>query len=877
MWRFKSDMFGRPVHVGQTVTAVGGVQAQVQELGINGTPTISGVISERTHFVFRSRSARIIWLVQISCEMWEYDQNGDLYFEKFLNQFADPLFDRWKALGVTHSLTVVFFGRTLYLDGVDPTLTPDLCCKASLQKRSDGVLYQDFFKVVLENSAEVDKVAHLRILKKEFWAFPQNVGWNIGRNKPYGQATGTYTIPKIDKIRPIAVPSDALTGNVLEAINTTLNLLDKHYIDRDLVRTGNSIVMISAGVGMFKVKPTIALISKQRMMDTGIGLDFISLSQPPLHFVPLFLFDCKEEGLGDFYVVPQWINVCYVDCRKDSSATVENATGTATAKTPGKNTGKNSGNSDLNSIGNSNGNSGGITGGTNSYFDDNVRSLVPNYHWTGLEEYGGIKSIKLNKDKEVEKLYHNIHNSSNNGNNNGNEKNTNLKSGITDPGSYTGDDFIWGEGFTPQPFSSILQGHLYGKSGIELPFTIISNHLLSIAERKDENKIENRNENKIEYKLENKSDDYISGSVTESMKINSFRDRRNYEEKYGNGNDFNGYKNNGNGNGNGNNNGNNFDSLCVGNICISDVQRNKSLVHAFALPAPLKWTLENENFIKYPGKNLSEDPVKLPYKNKIEEAIEIFALNVKNNWAESDPESTPIIEINENIENNKNIQNIENINNDVEGVEGNPKGDGDGVHEIYPTQPTHASQIPQWGYFSFQDASAAIIKMSENTGNIEGNSRKKENLDYENDTHEFNLLRERSVSFSDDDYYTDGLKNSFSTHSRGQSFFHHHQNNINSHNAYKRELLKREREAGKVTDSDRDSNRDSGKDRKMDHDERNRDRNSDREGERDRDRNSDRDRDRGSESSFSMVSFMPPHSSDPPQRGKYLCTCLAND
>jgi hypothetical protein len=161
---------------------------------------------ERTHFVFRSRSARIIWLVQISSEMWEYDQNGmktlvislsfsiflflflslslslslspsffvsiyyitfrpnllslicslylililgDLYFEKFLNQFADPLFDRWKSLAVTHSLTVVFFARTLYLDGVDPIHTPDLCSKASLQKRSDGVLYQDFFKVTI--------------------------------------------------------------------------------------------------------------------------------------------------------------------------------------------------------------------------------------------------------------------------------------------------------------------------------------------------------------------------------------------------------------------------------------------------------------------------------------------------------------------------------------------------------------------------------------------------------------------------------------------------------------------------------------------------------------------------------------------------------
>lgn len=129
MWRFKKDMFGRPVHVGQTVTAAGGVQAQVQELGLNGKPTISGVISERTHFVFRSRSARIIWLVQISSEMWDYDQNGDLYFEKFLNKVVAPLFDRWKALAVTHSLTVVFFARTLYLGDVNPTTAPELCAK----------------------------------------------------------------------------------------------------------------------------------------------------------------------------------------------------------------------------------------------------------------------------------------------------------------------------------------------------------------------------------------------------------------------------------------------------------------------------------------------------------------------------------------------------------------------------------------------------------------------------------------------------------------------------------------------------------------------------------------------------------------------------
>ena len=45
--------------------SVDGVNATVQELGIHGKPVTSGVISEKTHFIFRSRSTRIIWLVQV--------------------------------------------------------------------------------------------------------------------------------------------------------------------------------------------------------------------------------------------------------------------------------------------------------------------------------------------------------------------------------------------------------------------------------------------------------------------------------------------------------------------------------------------------------------------------------------------------------------------------------------------------------------------------------------------------------------------------------------------------------------------------------------------------------------------------------------------
>ena len=360
MWRFKRAMFGRPVYIGQNVE-VDGVQATIQELGNSGKPMVSGIITERSHFIFRSRSTRIIWLVQISSEMWEYDQNGDIYFEKFLHKFVGPIFDKWKLLAASHSLTVIFFTRTLYLNKADKSVNPDITAKPSLvQRGSDGVWYQDFFKVVIENAADVDKASQLKVLRDEFWKFSATVGWNISNDcmknssSRIGSRTwsgisgsGGYDSPidlsihnnsihsnkdlvsgidvNDNKFPQIAVPSDAASGNFLEAINTTLNILDKHYMDRDLLRTGNSIVMISAGTGIFKVKPIMALISKQRMMDNGIGLDYVSLSQPPLHTVPLFHVECKEHGLPDFYESPHWVNVSFVDCDKDSSTSVENS------------------------------------------------------------------------------------------------------------------------------------------------------------------------------------------------------------------------------------------------------------------------------------------------------------------------------------------------------------------------------------------------------------------------------------------------------------------------------------------------------------------------------------------------------------------------
>ena len=108
MWFIKHMLVLRSVCMHQNLT-LNGIQLTIQEMYVRGVPALTGVISDKTNIIFRSRSCRFVWLVQLSAEMWEFDQRGDLYFEKFLYKFVDPLIERWKEMSTTHCLTVIFF------------------------------------------------------------------------------------------------------------------------------------------------------------------------------------------------------------------------------------------------------------------------------------------------------------------------------------------------------------------------------------------------------------------------------------------------------------------------------------------------------------------------------------------------------------------------------------------------------------------------------------------------------------------------------------------------------------------------------------------------------------------------------------------------
>ncbi|CAH0473398.1 unnamed protein product [Peronospora belbahrii] len=179
-----------------------------------------------------------------------------------------------------------------------------------------GRYYEDFYKVVVMNFTGPDWSRLLLLLKKEFasyykvhrWRTPEVFSparYEICRFPTQKSEVGKTSTTAAEGYEnseelyvkwltlPAGVPSRAKDGNILEAINVTLNVLDKHYMDRDLSRTGQGIVMMTAGCSIFNVNSKLAKITEQRMMDSGVGMDMISLSTPPLHVVPLFIY-CNQ-------------------------------------------------------------------------------------------------------------------------------------------------------------------------------------------------------------------------------------------------------------------------------------------------------------------------------------------------------------------------------------------------------------------------------------------------------------------------------------------------------------------------------------------------------------------------------------------------------
>ena len=110
MLLFQTKLIGSWIYEGQRLTeTTRGIKAHAREIRHGNFSAKSGIVTDKTMITFRSRSARIIWLVQLSSEMWDYsspyerqyepESVCEIYFDQWI-RFLYKLFTKWKELEV---------------------------------------------------------------------------------------------------------------------------------------------------------------------------------------------------------------------------------------------------------------------------------------------------------------------------------------------------------------------------------------------------------------------------------------------------------------------------------------------------------------------------------------------------------------------------------------------------------------------------------------------------------------------------------------------------------------------------------------------------------------------------------------------------------
>ena len=289
MWRLvTTELADKIVYVGQKIQFLGSLRATVKNITIGHRRVLTAVFSGTTIPVFRSEAARYVLFIQMSREMWDFDSEGDgeILFNRVINGFLPELFERWSKLEVKHLVSIVMFGRLNYEDvRMRNVFEPSAHgIGSALSKGMPISAHEDFYRVVVTDMSSAQWMTIMDELKKDFRIFLRDV--SLHSRPESSQAGHNDTVGQKITGRPVT----ALKGNILEAINIAASQFASDYIDRDLVRTGISVVVITAGSGVFEVDRDQLNLTSENLTNNGIGIDIVCLSKMPLHSTPVFKY-----------------------------------------------------------------------------------------------------------------------------------------------------------------------------------------------------------------------------------------------------------------------------------------------------------------------------------------------------------------------------------------------------------------------------------------------------------------------------------------------------------------------------------------------------------------------------------------------------------
>ena len=109
MWNFSSSLVDTCTYTDQRLVYLGSRVGTVKHMYKNGKSVFSGYIGKDTKIIYRSESAKLTIFIQLSREMWHFEEDGEIMFHKLVNNLFPEIFRRWRERNTHHSITIVLF------------------------------------------------------------------------------------------------------------------------------------------------------------------------------------------------------------------------------------------------------------------------------------------------------------------------------------------------------------------------------------------------------------------------------------------------------------------------------------------------------------------------------------------------------------------------------------------------------------------------------------------------------------------------------------------------------------------------------------------------------------------------------------------------
>lgn len=290
MWNISSLLVDKCIHKNEKLSFINGsIRLNVEKIYKNGKKYFSSYTGKDTKIVFRSDSARLIVFIQISSEMWHFEESGQQMFHKLVNSFFPKAFQKWKDLGTHHLITIIFFS-SVDLEGE----------KIRYSEGETPPNKMDYYRVVVDQVHILLWNEIMATLRLEFANFKRDIYLHKNKNRDKDH-------PQEYLIEGSILPS--AKGSILEAINLGMSLVSDDFKDSYLRQTTNHFIMITPGTGLFDVSYDMLIRTSKLMTTVESTVDIICLSQAPLHIVPLVRYLDNQNRLK--HCIPSWLDISF--------------------------------------------------------------------------------------------------------------------------------------------------------------------------------------------------------------------------------------------------------------------------------------------------------------------------------------------------------------------------------------------------------------------------------------------------------------------------------------------------------------------------------------------------------------------------------------